>query len=85
MISSVKAVGVHFDNDSMWVALSDGRTLGVPLAWFPRLLKATPEQRKTCRISARGLHWEILDEDISVAGLLSGLGDQTRPFPSAAE
>jgi hypothetical protein len=51
---------------------------GVPLAWFPRLLRATAEQRLQVRISARGLHWEALDEDISVAGLLAGLGDQTR-------
>ncbi len=61
----------------MWVELSDGRTLGVPLAWFPRLLRGTPEQREQVRISSRGLHWESLDEDISVAALLAGLGDQT--------
>ena len=61
----------------MWVELSDGRTLGVPLAWFPRLLRATHEQREQVRLSGRGLHWEVLDEDISVAGLLAGLGDQT--------
>jgi len=69
----------------MWVALSDGRRLGVPLAWFPRLLRATPEQRAICRISWRGLHWEALDEDISVAGLLAGYGDHTQPLPNAAE
>ena len=85
MISSVKAVSVSFDEDSMWVDLSDGRTLGVPLAWFPRLLRATREQREACRISSRGMHWESLDEDISVAGLLAGYGDQTRPLPNAAE
>ena len=61
----------------MWVDLSDGRTIGVPLAWFPRLLQGTAEQREQVRISSRGLHWEALDEDISVAGLLAGLGDQT--------
>ena len=59
----------------MWVDLSDGRTIGVPLAWFPRLLHGTAEQREQVRISARGLHWESLDEDISVDGLLAGLGD----------
>jgi hypothetical protein len=68
---------VRFDDDNMWVDLSDGRTLGVPLAWFPRLLNGTPEQRETVRISSRGLHWESLDEDISVSGLLAGLGDQS--------
>ena len=76
--SFVTAIGVRFDDDNMWVELSDGRILGVPLAWFPRLLRATPEQREACRISRRGLHWEELDEDISIAGLLEGRGDQTR-------
>ena len=83
--SFVKATGIRFDDDNMWVELSDGRTLGVPLAWFPRLLHATPEQREACRISSRGLHWEALDEDISVAGLLAGRGDQTRRLADAAE
>ena len=77
MSSSVNAKHVRFDEDSMWVDLSDGRTIGVPLAWFPRLLRATAEERGQVRISSRGLHWEGLDEDVSVAGLLAGLGDQT--------
>jgi uncharacterized protein DUF2442 len=85
MISSVRPTAVRFDDDNMWVGLSDGRTLGVPLAWFPRLLRATRRQRDACRISPRGLHWEDLDEDISIAGLLAGRGDQTRPLPNAAE
>jgi hypothetical protein len=73
----VSATRVRFDSDSMWVDLSDGRTIGVPLAWFPRLLNGTTEQRENVRISRRGLHWEALDEDISIAGLLSGLRDQS--------
>jgi len=77
MNSSVSATCVHFDADSMWVDLSDGRIIGVPLAWFPRLLRSTTEQRKQVRISSRGLHWEALDEDISIAGLLAGQGDQS--------
>ena len=77
MSSSVSATSVRFDVDSMWVSLSDGRTIGVPLAWFPRLLRSTTEERERVRITSRGLHWEALDEDISVAGLLAGLGDQT--------
>ncbi|WP_281005285.1 DUF2442 domain-containing protein [Mesorhizobium sp. DCY119] len=77
----VKATSVRFDQDSMWVDLSDGRTLSVPLAWFPRLLRASPSQREEVTISSRGLHWEELDEDISVEGLLAGKGDQTRPGP----
>jgi hypothetical protein len=78
MNSSVKATRVHFDQDSMWVDLSDGRIIAVPLAWFPRLLHATAEQREQLRISSRGLHWEALDEDISIAGLLAGEGDLTQ-------
>ena len=66
---------VTFDEDTMWVALSDGRTLGVPLAWFPRLLRAAPADRATVSLSPMGLHWEVLDEDISVAGLIAGRGD----------
>jgi hypothetical protein len=75
---SILAKAVRFDTDSMWVDLSDGRTLGVPLAWFPRLLDATPEQRDAVEVAGAGLHWEALDEDISVAGLLAGRGDRTR-------
>ncbi len=83
MNSSVRATGVTFDNDSQWVELSDGRRLGVPLSWFPGLLRATAEQRAACRISGRDLHWDSLDEDISVAGLLAGYGDQRRSLPTA--
>lgn len=75
MSTSVNATSVRFDADSMWVELSDGRTLGVPLAWFPRLLSGTPAEREQVRITGRGLHWDALDEDISIAGLLAGLGD----------
>ena len=75
---AVTAKSVRFDEDNMWLELSDGRTLGTLLAWFPRLLDATPAQRQRVRISPRGLHWAALDEDISIAGLLAGLGDKTR-------
>lgn len=68
----------------MWVDLSDGRRLGVPLAWFPRLLHANAAERQRVEISTRGLHWEELDEDISVEGLLAGRGDQTRPKAKVA-
>lgn len=69
---------VRFDEDNLWVCLSDGRTISAPLAWFPRLLDATPEQRSLVELSHAGLHWEALDEDISVAGLLAGHLDITR-------
>jgi hypothetical protein len=75
MDTSAKAV--RFDDNSMWVELSDGRTLGVPYAWFPRLLNATPAQREVVEIGRFGLHWEDIDEDISIAGLLAGRRDRT--------
>ncbi|TQV64525.1 MAG: DUF2442 domain-containing protein [Halothiobacillaceae bacterium] len=70
---------VSFDASMMWVDLLDGRRLGVPLAYFPRLLHASPEARAHCVISGggKGLHWDALDEDISVEGLLLGVGDRT--------
>lgn len=68
---------VRFDENSLWVELSDGRVIAVPLAWFPRLLHATPEQRAKVEISPMGLHWDDLDEDVSVSGLLAGRGDLT--------
>ncbi|MGH6769460.1 MAG: DUF2442 domain-containing protein [Xanthobacteraceae bacterium] len=66
---------VRFDEHTMWVDLTDGRTLGVPLAWFPRLLSGTPAQRERVEISRVGLHWDEIDEDISIAGLLAGRGN----------
>ncbi|PIQ38262.1 MAG: hypothetical protein COW59_02750 [Lysobacterales bacterium CG17_big_fil_post_rev_8_21_14_2_50_64_11] len=77
MSSSVNAESVRFDRDSLWVELSDGRVLGVPLAWFPRLLHSSAAQRKQVRISPRGLHWKALDEDICIAGLRAGQSDLT--------
>jgi hypothetical protein len=77
MSSSVSAKRVKFDTDCMWVDLADGRTIGVPLAWFPRLLRGNAKQRKLVRISRRGLHWEALNEDISISSLLVGLRDQS--------
>lgn len=68
---AISATDVRFDEDTMWVCLADGRTLGVPLAWFPRLLSATPEARAEVTLSAFGLHWEALDEDISVPALMA--------------
>jgi hypothetical protein len=83
---STSANAIHFDEHTLWVDLSDGRTIGVPLVWFPRLLHATPEQRLKYRISptGAGLHWDDIDEDISVSGLLEGRCDQTKRAPTAA-
>ncbi len=74
------AIRVSFDADTMWVDLADGRRLGVPLAYFPRLMRATPSERQRCVISGggTGLHWDDLDEDILVSALLLGVGDRTR-------
>jgi len=70
---------VWFDNENMWVSLTDGRQLSIPLAYFPRLLNASLEQRKKYEMSGggTGLHWEKIDEDISVPGLLLGNKDLT--------
>jgi hypothetical protein len=83
---SISATLVRFDDVTMWAELNDGRTIGVPLAWFPRLLRATPEQRAQCRIGVTGggLHWEDLDEDISMDGLWAGRGKMTVSRPVAA-
>ena len=78
MSTSISPVAITFDKDRMNVELSDGRTVGVPLAWFPRLQDATREQLENYELSPRGLHWEHLDEDISVDGLLAGRGDETK-------
>ena len=73
---------VRFDENCLWVDLSDGRVIAVPLAWFPRLLNATPEQRAKVEISPMGLHWDELDEDLSISGLLAGRGDLTAATPA---
>ena len=84
MSISAEPVSVRFDDDSFVVELDDGRTLGVPLAWFPRLFHAKPKQRENYYLSHAGIHWEDLDEDISVAGLLAGQRDSTRVRAEAA-
>lgn len=73
------AKAVSFDASTLWVDFADGRRLGVPLAYFPRLLNAAPDQRERYEISGggSGLHWDELNEDISVENLLLGIGDRT--------
>ena len=84
MTFSPEPTAVRFDEHSFWVDLEDGRTLGVPLAWFPRLMRGSAEARQKVELSRSGLHWEELDEDISIAGLLAGLGDRTKARSAAA-
>ncbi len=73
---STRVLDVSFDADQVWFKLEDGRTLGVPLVWFPRLAKATAEQRSRWELIPGGdaVHWPDVDEDLSVSGLL-GLAD----------
>jgi hypothetical protein len=68
------AMNILVTEDTLTVDLSDGRTISVPVAWFPRLLHATPEERKNWRLigNGSGIHWDDLDEDISVENLLAG-------------
>ena len=63
-----------FERERMWVGLSDGRVIGVPLAWFPRLAQALATEREGFAISPFGIHLEALDEDASVEGPLEGRG-----------
>ena len=77
---------LRFDDETMWVHLTDGRVLGTPLAYFPRLLAASPEQLSRHIISGggTGIHWDELNEDISVEHLLMGHGDRS-VRPAVAE
>lgn len=69
-----RAIDVGTDDDNLTVDLADGRRLTVPLAWFPRLLHASVEQRRNWRLlgDGQGIHWPEIDEDLSVSGLLRG-------------
>nr|WP_320014640.1 DUF2442 domain-containing protein [uncultured Desulfobacter sp.] len=77
---------LSFDSNNMWVELTDGCQLAVPLAYFPRLLNASQTQRADSITSGggTGLHWEELDEDISVKGLLLGIGDSIQAAGKAS-
>jgi hypothetical protein len=68
------AQAARVTQDTLHVDLADGRTISVPLAWYPRLLHATAEERRNWRLvgKGRGIHWEAIDEDIGVDGLLAG-------------
>ena len=73
---STRILDIGFDADHIWFRLEDGRTLGVPLAWFPRLDKASDDERSRWELIPGGdaVHWSDVDEDLSVSGLL-GLSD----------
>ena len=84
-LSSVepRAKEVRVTEDELSVLLVDGRLIAVPLSWFPRLLRATPQQRSHFEIlgGGQGIHWPDLDEDLSVAGLLRGTRPPSPPTP----
>jgi hypothetical protein len=73
-VADERVAGVESTEEELSVRLMDGRTISVPLAWFPRLLHATEAQRKNWTIAGAGygIHWEEIDEDISTEGLLRG-------------
>ncbi|AXK42332.1 MULTISPECIES: DUF2442 domain-containing protein [Erythrobacter] len=80
-VTDERVLDVRFDEASLIVDLMDGRTISVPLAWYPRLLRATPEQRAGWERAGAGygIHWPDIDEDLSTEGLLRGA-----PAPRAA-
>ncbi|MGD9645674.1 MAG: DUF2442 domain-containing protein [Pirellulales bacterium] len=73
--SGERIIDVRTDDDSLSVDLADGRTITVPLAWYPRLLAASAAERNNWQIAGGGfgIHWPDIDEDLSAAGLLHGL------------
>lgn len=77
-----RALNVEISEDTLSVDLKDGRTIQVPLDWFPTLRSATPEQRRHWRLigSGVGVHWPDLDEDLSVKGLLLPQAESKRRF-----
>jgi hypothetical protein len=77
-----RVLDVQFTEDSVSVSLHDGRTITVPLVWYPRLLNATPQQRQNWKIAGGGygIHWPEVDEDLSTEGLLRGA-----PAPRASQ
>lgn len=79
LVSEVRAVKVWFDDHNIWLGLEDGRQVSTPLAFYPRLLNATKEQRENYEFIGPGIgiHWEDLDEDLSVEGIVLGRKDRT--------
>ncbi len=69
-----RVLGVRFVNESICVDLADGRTISAPLAWYPRLLNASDQERASWELAGGGfgIHWSRIDEDLSVEGLLRG-------------
>jgi hypothetical protein len=71
-------IAMEFRDGLLLVTLKDGRVIGTPIDWYPRLANATPEQLEHYELWAFGIHWEELDEDLSIDGMLQGI----RPKPA---
>ena len=72
--SSLRAVRAQLTDEALVVDLADGRSVSVPLVWYPRLVRASMKERQQFRLigSGEGIHWELLDEDVSVEGIVAG-------------
>ena len=83
-ISVPEAMTVQITEDTLTAELSDGRTISVPISWYPRLVHATPEERNNWEMigTGQGIHWPDLDEDLSIEGFLAGRksGESQRSF-----
>ena len=81
--SDERIADVKLSEDTLSVSLMDGRTITVPLVWYPRLMNATLEQRQQWKLSGGGygIHWETIDEDLSSEGLLRGAAAPTGTLP----
>ncbi|HEY7120228.1 MAG TPA: DUF2442 domain-containing protein [Tepidisphaeraceae bacterium] len=77
--SAPEAVAVRVTNDTLAVDLADGRTISVPIDWYPRLVHGTARERDNFEIGPLGIHWPDLDEDVSIAGLLAGRASGETP------
>ena len=81
-----RVADVNVTDDTLTVRLMDGRTISVPLVWYPRLSNATPEQRNNWQVigGGYGIHWEDIDEDLSTEGLLRGAPAPRQPLTKAS-
>ena len=77
--NTVEPVAARVSKGKLFVNLADGRTISVPLDWYPRLADGTPAELRNLRLSFAGIHWPDLDEDISVEGLLAGYKSMESP------
>lgn len=74
-VADERVAGVRFEDERLIVDLADGRTIAVPVAWYPRLANATPAERANWQVAGAGygIHWPDVDEDLSTGGLLRGI------------